>query len=471
MSTGREDPLVALTQLGVPAWLVGGAVRDRLLGRPTADYDVAVAADARHVARQLARAVSAHPFELSEGFGAWRVVAHDHSWNVDLLPLSGESIEADLARRDLTINAMAESLPEGDLIDPFAGRRDLAERRLRMVTPEAFEADPLRALRLVRFASELRFEPEAQTRLGAAAAASGLTGIAPERVLSELAKVIASERAVAGLRLMDELGLTPILLPELAGLHGIEQSAYHHLDVYEHTLTALAQMIELQGDPKAFLGSHAEAVDAYLSQTLANDLTRWQALRLGVLLHDVAKPQTRGVTPEGRVTFLGHDELGAEMARAILVRLRASERLAEHVAALARHHLRLGFRVHDAPLTRRAVYRYLRACAPVQVDVTVLSIADRLATRGAGSEAAVASHLELARNLLGDALAWAATPPRAPIRGDELAVALGLRPGPELGAILAELEEAAFAGELDSSHSAVAHARELLRERSIGSRG
>jgi putative nucleotidyltransferase with HDIG domain len=471
VTAGRGDPLAALAELEVPGWLVGGAVRDRLLGRATADYDVAIAGDPRSAARQLARAVSGHPFELSRGFGVWRVVSRDHTWNVDLLPLAGESIEADLAQRDLTINAMAQRLPEGELVDPFGGAGDLAERRLRMVTPDAFARDPLRALRVVRLFCELGFDPEPETKRRAAAEASALAGVAPERTFAELKRVIVSGRAVAGLRLMDELNQTPAILPELSGLHGVEQSAYHHLDVYEHTLAVLGRAIELQSDAESVLGPRAQAVDAYLSQGLANELTRWEALRLGALLHDIAKPQTRGVTASGRVTFVGHDDRGADMAHSILLRLRASERLAEHVAALTRHHLRLGFLVHEAPLTRRVVYRYLRECAPVQVDVTVLSIADRLATLGAGSDAAVASHLELARQLLGDALAWADAPPRAPIRGDELADALGLAPGPELGVILAELEEATFAGEVDSRQAAVSRARELLRERSIGSRG
>jgi len=466
-----DDPLTALAAIEAPAWLVGGAVRDRLLKRPTADYDVAVDGDARAVARLLARRLSGHPFELSEGFGAWRVVPRDRRWNIDLLPLGGDSIEADLARRDLTVNAMAQALPEGALIDPFGGETDLAGRRLRMVSPEAFTRDPLRSLRLVRLVCELGFDTEPQTAARAAAAVPALSGIAPERVFAELKRVIGSDRPVAGLRLMDELKITPGVLPELSALHGVEQSPYHHLDVYEHSLAVLERVIELERDPGAFLGPWGVAGAEYMSGVLANEMTRWQALRLGALLHDIAKPQTRGVTDRGRVTFLGHDALGSDLVRSILGRLRASERLAEHVASLTRHHLRLGFLVREAPLSRRTVYRYLRECAPVQVDVTVLSIADRLATRGVGSDEAIASHLELARELLGDALRWAAAPPRVPIRGDELAAALGVAPGPELGVILAELQEATFAGEVESRQQAVAHARELLRERSLGSRG
>jgi hypothetical protein len=147
----------------------------------------------------------------------------------------------------------------------------------------------------------------------------------------------------------------------------------------------------------------------------------------------------------------------------VLRRLRASERLTEHVAALTRNHLRLGFLVHEKPLSRRSVYRYLRSCEPVQVDVTVLSVADRLATKGARSEEAIHKHLQLADELLGEALAWVENPPRPPLRGDQLTRALGIEPGPELGRILQELEEARFAREIDSDQDALARARELMK--------
>jgi hypothetical protein len=168
------------------------------------------------------------------------------------------------------------------------------------------------------------------------------------------------------------------------------------------------------------------------------------------------------VTSEGRITFIGHDETGAVVASEVLSRLRASQRLIEYVAALARDHLRLGFLVHRMPLDRRTIYHYLRACEPVQVDVTVLSVADRLATRGRGADAAIALHVELARQLVGEALAWRTSRPRPPVRGDELTKAIGVRPGPELGRLLAELEEASFAGEITSREDAIERARELL---------
>jgi hypothetical protein len=165
---------------------------------------------------------------------------------------------------------------------------------------------------------------------------------------------------------------------------------------------------------------------------------------------------------------MGHDAAGAEMARSALGRLRTSDRLAEHVASLTRNHLRLGFLVHHVPLSRRAVYRYMRACEPVEVDVSLLSVADRLATRGKNSEIAITRHLDLARELVGEGLAWRSRPPRPPLRGDQLARAIGLPPGPEIGQILRELEEASFAGEIASTDEAIERARALVAGRGNG---
>jgi poly(A) polymerase len=458
-----SDPLSALREIVEgDAWLVGGALRDRLLGRPTSDFDVAIQGRPEPVARALARAEKGHAFALSEAFGVWRVVAHDRTWQLDVLPLAGDSIEADLAARDLTVNALAEPIAGGGVIDPFGGLEDLRSRRLRMVSARAFDEDPIRSLRLARLACELGFEVEPETAAAASRRVGGLTRVAPERVFSEFKRIVTAERALDGLEQMDALGVTEVVLPELAALRGIEQSRYHHLDVHEHTRAVLAEAIALERDAAPALGAQAAAVNRLLSEPLADELTRWGALRIGALFHDIAKPLTRGVTAEGRVTFIGHDESGATLANEVLTRLRASERLSQHVAALTRHHLRLGFLVHDAPLDRRAIYRYLRATEPVQVDVTVLSVADRLATRGSKSDEAIAKHLELALELLGEAFAWLENPPRPPLRGNELARAFGLSPSPEIGRILRQLEEASFAGEITTRQQALDRARELI---------
>ena len=453
-------------------WIVGGALRDELLGRPVRDVDIAVAGDPAPLARAIADNVRGPVFQLSEAFGAWRVIDRRGGKVWDFAPLQGETIEEDLARRDFTVNAMARPAEvlhdlgsaEGDLIDPLGGRADLEARVLRVLGREAYEQDPLRPLRLARFAAELGFEPDPETERLTAEAAPAAARAAGERVFAELRRLVIADGVLAGLALADRLGLLRAVLPELTDLHDVEQSQYHHLDVYNHTLEVLAAQIDLEGRlHTVFDAPDAARLERTLAEPLADELTRAQALRFGALLHDIGKPATRATRPDGRITFMGHDRLGEEMVRSICRRLRTSDRFARFLEGLTRHHLVLGFLVHERPLDRRQVYRYLARTTPVEVEVTLLSCADRLATRGRRAEAATEAHLDLARQLMHAALDWREHgPPGVPIRGDELARELGIEPGPGLGRLLAELTEAAYAGEVATRKDAVAAARRLL---------
>ena len=449
---------------GREAWIVGGAVRDALLGRPIVDVDLAVAGSPEEAARAIAAAGRGPAFQLSEEFGAWRAMGgRPTRWVCDVSPLQGPTIEDDLARRDFAANAMAVPLaaPEPELIDPLGGAADIESGTLR-VLPGAYESDRLRPLRLVRLATELGFEPDAETEEVTRAAAARVPEASPERVWAELRRVITAPGAVEGIVLADRTGVLGAVLPELMEMRGVEQSRYHHLDVYGHTIEVLQRQVEIEQDPAAVFGAElGPRIDAELRRPLAEELDGWDGLRLVALLHDVAKPRTRGVLPDGRVTFMGHHEVGVEMIDAICRRLRTSERLRAFLGAVTRHHLVLGFLVHERPLSRGLVYRYLKTCSPVELEVTVHSCADRLATRGDRADEAIAIHLALARELAAEAIAWRERPPQPPVRGDELARALDIEPGPDLGALLARLEEAAFAGEATTREEAIALARRL----------
>ena len=217
-------------------WIVGGALRDELLGRPVRDVDVAVAGPPEPVARALAAEVGGPVFRLSEAFGAWRVIDRRGGRVWDFAPLQGETIEEDLSKRDFTVNAMARPLGQferpaagGEIVDPLGGRADLEAGVLRVLGPEAYERDPLRPLRLARFAAELGFEPDRQTRRLTLAAAPRVAEVAGERVFGELRRLVIADGALAGLALADRLGLLRSILPELTALHDVEQSQYHHL--------------------------------------------------------------------------------------------------------------------------------------------------------------------------------------------------------------------------------------------------
>lgn len=442
-------------------WVVGGAVRDAALGREVADLDLA-AGDPGAVARAIAAELGEHAFELSAEFGTWRVVSQRSGWQIDVTALRGGDIEDDLAARDFTIGAVAVPLAGGEPIDPFAGLTDLADKRLRVVSEQSFTADPLRLLRAPRLAAELDLEIDQRTLDLARATADRAGEPAGERQLAELRQLLGGPDPLRGLHLLGELGVTPVVLPELETLRGVEQGPNHHLDVYDHTIAVLEHTLEVEGSLDRFAGPRAAEVAELLDETLADEMTRRTALRFGALFHDIAKPATKAER-DGFVGFRGHDEVGAEIIAQICRRLRASRRLTQHLQGLARHHLRLGFLIPEMPLPPRRVHAYLRATEPVAVDVTLLTVADRLSARGKGPIASpemVSAHLQLAREMVAAGLDWRREGPPAPLlRGDEIAAELGIEPGPELGSALAELEAAQYAGEVTDRAGALEHLR------------
>jgi poly(A) polymerase len=463
------SPLVGIARRALAgegsAWIVGGAVRDAVLGREVTDLDLAVADDPERAAKAIAREGDGHAFELSAEFASWRAVARAHSWQVDATALRGETIESDLAARDFTLGAVAVPLAGGEPVDPLGGIADLERGLLRIASEQSFRDDPLRLLRAARLAAGLALEIDPATVARARLDATRAAEPAGERQLAELRRLVGGPDPLRGIGLLDELGLTAVVLPELEALRGVEQGPNHHLDVFGHTLAVLERTLEVESDLERFAGERAAETQALLEEPLADEMSRGTALRLGALLHDIGKPATRGER-DGYVTFIGHDSEGAEIIGGICRRLRASGRLADHLKALTRHHLRLGFLVHEAPLPPRRVHEYLRATEPVAADVTLLTVADRLSARGSGpfaTEEAIEAHLGLARQMLAAALDWHRDgPPEPLLRGDEVAGELGIAPGPELGGLLADLEAAQYAGEVADRQAAIEY---LRRER------
>jgi poly(A) polymerase len=455
----------ALVEHSGQVWIVGGAIRDALLGQRVADADLAVERGREEeAARAIARVAGGSAFTLSEEFATWRAVAPTDGWHVDVSGLRAESIEDDLRARDFTVNAIAVALAGGEPIDPTGGIADADARILRAASENAFAEDPLRLLRAARLAAGLGLSLEAKTIELARAHASHAADPAGERQFAELRGIVAGRDPLAGMRLMDELGVLPVVLPELETLRGVVQNPNHHLDVLGHTLAVLEEWLSIEADLSGFAGDLTREVGEFLAEPLADELTRQDALRFGALFHDLGKPETRA-EGTGYVTFIGHDEVGAQIIASICRRLRTSRALSGHLQGLALHHLRLGFLIHQQPLSRRAVYDYLVATEPVSADVTLLTVADRLAARGEGPLASpemVNAHLDLAREMLREALTWHREgSPRPPLTGDELADELGLSPGPEMGRLLEELRAEAFTGEITGRSQALERARQL----------
>lgn len=430
------------------ALLVGGAVRDALLGRQPVDFDWLVL-DPRQAARDLAAALGGPVFTLDEDRGHWRVLAEDERGRRvvhDFVPLNAEARDAldrELRRRDLTINALAAT-PAGELIDPTGGLADLRAGRVRMTSREALGADAVRPLRAVRFAGLLGFELEAETRAAVTAlAADQLAGRAPkpspERVRDELVAVLQAATAAATLALAADLGLLVTFLPELDATRGVKQGQLHHRDVFGHSLEALHRLIG--GFPEAGL-----------------------SLRLATLLHDVGKPPTIDTHWTGRPTFHGHDKHGAELTAAALRRLRFGNEIVQQASALVRHHM-LPLPGSDKG-ARRFVHRHRR----VLPDLLRLMIADREAARGrrASEQGRRAYRLAMAR-----IVAVLEEPPPAPklLGGEDVMALLELEPGPRVGEALALVEEAVAVGDVIDRADAEALLRRYAAAQGWSARG
>ncbi len=419
------------TLLPTAGFLVGGAVRDALLGRPARDLDWLVERP-EDEARAVAERSGGSAFELDARRGHWRVV--DGATTYDFTPLAAP-LEEDLRRRDFTADAVAAAL-DGRLVDPLGGRDDILAGRLRMTSEGSLADDPVRPLRGVRLAATLGFELEDATRrtitrLAREMAAGQRRLPAWERVRDELEALLLDPAAGAGLRLAEEVGLLDATLPELAACRGVEQGGFHHLDVLRHSLEALNQLV--QGFPEA---------DA--------------ALRWATLLHDIGKPATRGLGDDGRTHFYGHARLGQRLAQTTLARLHEPRVLARRVGSLVRYHM--------LPLPRgeREARRFVHRRAPLLPDLLKLMIADREAARGPLANEGQRQAYRLA---LGQVLAILDEPPPvAPLLdGDAVMRLLDIPPGPRVGEALRLLREAEAVGDIATPEEGEALLRRYAR--------
>ncbi len=447
--TDRFAPVrAALSAIGTDGWIVGGGLRDALLDVAPADVDVAVPGDAEAVARRLSRAHGATRFALSDAFGAWRVSGGDLPFTVDVTPLQGGDIAADLSLRDFTVNAMAVPLAGGAVIDPNGGLADLERRLLRMVAPTAFRDDPVRIVRCARLACQGGFTIDESTRLRARMDAGALPQSAGERIFEELRRIARLPDAWRALQLLDEVGGLGVLVPELEEGRGLEQTPYHHKDVLGHTLEVVQHACAIRAHPAEVFRGAGPDIAAMLTQPLADQLTRGEALVFACLFHDMAKPATYALTPEGRATFFRHDIVGADMADAWCRRYKTSNRLRETVALCVRRHLALGFLVHRQPLSLRQIVRYLDLTAPADAELLVLSCADRLATNGERTTPPqIERHLDVARQVARELGRMRRDGPPAPLlNGLELAELVGRAPGPWTARAVAALREEQLVG-------------------------
>jgi len=465
-----ESVNLFLSSKKVEFYLVGGWVRDQLLGRPSCDIDLAVSEEAEELAREFAGESRGKFVLLDEVSQVARVVFPEKGLHLDFATFHS-SIEEDLLRRDFTVNAIAlkpHDFLKGVLcpIDPFGGQQDLRKKLIRAVSPKIFREDPGRLLRAVRLAAELDFEVEENTRRLIQQDRELIRLTAAERIHEELMKLLETPNSARWLYELDHLGLLLLLFPELQEGKGVEQPPEHAFDVFEHQLQTVAAVERLLQGLRAgdkFLKDFplASKFKDYFEEQISGH-PRFVLLKLAALLHDVAKPRTK-TQEQGRIRFLGHAKEGAKLASAMLERLRFSSHEKKLISKMVEHHLRPGQLANlDEPPTHRAIYRYFRDVGEVAIDTLFLSLADHLATRGprldpegwrkhlAGTQWLVARRLEEESRVI---------PPKL-INGHDLIARFDLQPGPKIGKLLELVREAQAEGKVKTKEEAL----ELVRK-------
>jgi poly(A) polymerase len=406
--------------------LVGGPVRDALLGREVADLDLTTSARPE-VTERLLKGWAEATWDIGRAFGT--IGARHGDWQVEITTYRsevyepdsrkpsvdyGDSIDGDLRRRDFTVNAMAIELPSRAFIDPYGGIVDLANGVLRTPgTPEeSFSDDPLRMMRAARFAAQLGFAVDESVVAAMTAMAERITIVSAERVRDELVKLICAPHPRAGLTLLVDTGLAGYVLPELPAL-ALERDEHHrHKDVYEHTLTVLEQAIAQEDR----LGGRPDFVS-----------------RFAALMHDVGKPRTRRFLADGSVTFHHHDVVGAKLTRKRMQALRFSTEQTDQVAKLVELHLRFhGYGTGE--WTDSAVRRYVRDAGDQLERLHILTRADCTTRNRRKAERLARTYDELEARIARLSAEEELASIRPDLDGNQIMEILGIGPGREVGA-------------------------------------
>lgn len=455
----------------VTVYLVGGYLRDQYLQRAGRDLDFIVSKGAVAFARAFARKSGGAFILLDAESGCARVAQKtaDGLWTYDFADLRARDLAGDIKKRDFTINTLVVDLMKlkaDQSILPACLKNvkalaDIRSKTIRMTGAAAFDDDPLRLLRAYSLAAQTGFKVEAGTMGAIIPRVRLIRKVSPERVREELFKILETPRAAATFSLMEKSGLLFTILPQLQLMESVPKGGYHHLNVWKHSLLALAEfeklMKKLPSDPER---------TAYLSAIVGGGHSRAALIKFACLLHDTGKPETRREMPGGRLSFHGHERVGRDITRIICRQLKLStaERYAlEDMVAL---HLRPGYLANFPKAPEKMVFRFLRDAKEEAVSVLWLSLSDQRATRGPlTTEKAVRHHEQIVMPLI--ALFFAKKQEKPFVRlidGNDLIKELKLTPGPAFKDILAAVDEAQHLGKITTR----AQALEFVQRRPKG---
>jgi poly(A) polymerase len=481
-----------------PLYLIGGAVRDALLGRVSHDLDFGLPpgngnpAEALRVARRIANQIGAAYYPLDAERGTARLVLiHEDGTrdNLDFAAFRGEDLETDLRGRDFTLNAIALDVRSQELIDPLGGAIDLRHKVLRACSPTSMSDDPVRILRDIRLAASFGFKILPETRQMMKDAIPALGEISVERRRDEIFNILEGKQPAIALRALEMLGVLPETFPELSALKGVEQPSPHVDDVWAHTLNTLRHLESIlaalspeydSGSAAEFhngllvlrLGRYREQFGQHFSESLTTDRSLIGLLFFAALYHDIAKPLKSETDEDGRIRFWGHDVEGAEMTAERMRALHLSNDEIDRARRIIRNHMRIHsltqqlFDERKQP-SRRAIYRFFRDTREAGVDIILLSLADLRATyEHALPEELWKAELDVCRAMLENYWERPAEVVKPPslLNGHEVMKVFDLPPSPLIGKLLEAVREAQATGSVSEKEDALDFAREWLKE-------
>ena len=478
-NSGLISALVKLAQSeGHQLYLVGGFIRDTLLGRSSKDVDF-VSRRTSDLAKSLARETGTRLALIDRKFGTIRLIPPaglnelSDFYQVDLSPLRGSSIAADLNQRDFTVNALAVDLSawqtDGSfhLLDPLGGLSHLRAGRLQLCSPHSLKEDPLRILRAYRLAATHDFTLEAYTQDRIREIRHGLNRVAVERIRDELVLILSTTNSAPILRVLDDDNVLGILLPECEPMRNCSQNDYYQQDVWQHSIAALEALEFFLANPQKILGRHADEALPILAQRIAGGRTREIMLKLGVLLHDIGKPNCRTVDENGVTHFYGHQVAGARLAGSLCARFCFSNKEIDFVSQLVRQHMRVVHLFSLRRTSRKALSRLFKLGPELFWPLLLLFGSIYVATKGPRSQKAEVGVLRHRIDRWLDFYHTQLKPKEGEpplVRGHELMNRLNLSPGATVGKLLHTLAELQWEGRITSRDEALKHATQLLEK-------
>lgn len=446
-------------------FLVGGAIRDLFLNVPMSnDFDFLVKSNVKSIASEFSKLCKGSYFCLDKMRNYYRVVINDPDKHhtVDFSPIVNGNINSDLLGRDFSINSIALGLSdifEKKLlipIDPTSGLSDFENRIVRASSHIAFNQDPVRILRAVRFARKLNFSIESHTLNLIKENMKSFLNCPWERIRSEFFKILDIPNIPHSLRTLDQLEILPLMIPEIESLKGVEQGMHHDYDLWEHSLKTVHFTETILCNTKDHFPQFGEYLDNYFQQELEIDIQRKHLLSFIALLHDIGKPLTKS-TKNNQVHFYHHDRIGAKITQEIAHRFKLGRKTTRIITTSTRYHMRLLNYHSTKDITQRAMYRFFRDLGDASFDTLVLICADKMAT--STSPADTNEHLSI-RALANDLVEYyfkeySKNPPHSLLSGNEIIELFVLKPGKRIGELITLVEEAEREGRITTREEAI----------------